>query len=162
MIKSKHFRKDVIIARVIFLCLCILLVAGIVWLVSMFTNGSNKESTQAPQGVQSESPSDDNESQIPGNSETEDITQPDTEPDSTPDTQPDTEPDVEPETPVYVKVTAKSLNVREEPNTTCTVIASLKKGDKVQVLEELEEWYKITYDGKEGYISKTYAKIVTE
>lgn len=58
--------------------------------------------------------------------------------------------------PKTVYITASSLNVRAEPNTTSAKIASLKKGDAVQVISLDNGWYTIKLNGKIGYISAEY------
>jgi uncharacterized protein YgiM (DUF1202 family) len=158
MIKSKHFRKDVIIARVIVLALCALIIAGIVWVVSLFTGPE-----QQPGGPSSEKESSEDigESESESDSEPESVTEPDTEPETESET--DTElPPEEPES-IWVKVTSKSnLNLRKEPNTTALVLTSLPNGTKVEVIEELDGWYKVTYKGHTGYISSKYVRVVEE
>ena len=158
MIKSKHFRKDVIIARVIVLALCALIIAGIVWVVSLFTGPE-----QQPGGPSSEKESSEDigESESGSDSEPESVTEPDTEPETESET--DTElPPEEPES-IWVKVTSKSnLNLRKEPNTTSQVLTSLPNGTKVEVIEELDDWYKVTYKGHTGYINSKYVKVVEE
>jgi hypothetical protein len=38
-------------------------------------------------------------------------------------------------------------------------IGWLKTGDKLDILEELEFWLKVKFEGKEGYVGKKYVKI---
>lgn len=152
MIKSKHFRKDVIIARIVFLCFCALLIAGVVWLVS-FLRGSAGPGEEKESGSQIETNSD---------SEEETYSSQDSETES--EIESGTEPETEtlPVEKLYVKVTAKNLNLRKEPNTNCEVITSLKKGTKVELVEELDGWFKVIYEGQEGYLSSDYATIIAE
>ena len=57
-------------------------------------------------------------------------------------------------------VTAKSLNVRAEPNTTGMVLGTLKKGTEVRVLEEKDGWKRVQSDGAapEGWVHGDYLK----
>ena len=158
MIKSKHFRKDVIIARVIFLVLCALVIAGIVWLISLFTGP-----TEGPGPNPSESHSSEytEDSELESNSDSE----PDSEPESEPETntEPESQLPTEEPTKLYIKVTSKSnLNLRKEPSTTSTVLTSLPNGTKVEIIEELDGWFKVSYKGHTGYVSSKYVKVVEE
>ena len=56
----------------------------------------------------------------------------------------------------------KNLNLREQPNTNCTTLNGIGKDVKLEVLETLDGWYKVIYDGKTGYVSADYVKIVEE
>lgn len=51
------------------------------------------------------------------------------------------------------------LNFREENSTQCRVLAKLTKNEKVQILDEINGWYKCIYNGKTGYCSTKYIKI---
>lgn len=54
------------------------------------------------------------------------------------------------------KVNAKeNLNLRESNNTNSTILAELKDGTKVKVLEEKDGWYKVQI---EGYVAGNYLK----
>ena len=156
MIKSKHFRKDVIIARVIFLALCALIIAGIVWLVSLVFGpkdgpGPNSSESGSSQYTEDSEPDSEPESQ------------PDSEPESEPESEPDTQTPTEEPTKYYIQVTSKSnLNLRKEPNTTSKVLTSLPNGTKVEIIEELDGWYKVSYKGHTGYVSSKYVKVVEE
>ena len=160
MIKSKHFRKDVIIARVIFLAFCALIIALIVWLVSLFTD--SKEPTEPIESNSSEYSEDigsKTESEIESEIETESETESETEPETEPETQLPTETP----TKLYIQVTSRSnLNLRKEPNTNCDVFTSLPTGTKAEILEELSGWYKVSYNGYIGYVSAQYVKVVEE
>lgn len=58
----------------------------------------------------------------------------------------------------YVTITAKVLNVRETSSTSGKILGTLKNGDKVEVIGEINGWLKINYNGKSGFISKEYTK----
>ena len=54
-------------------------------------------------------------------------------------------------------VTASSLNVRSGPSTRYTVVTTVKKNDKVNILQSSNGWYKIeTSSGKQGWVSSSY------
>ena len=54
-------------------------------------------------------------------------------------------------------VTASSLNVRSGPSTNYTVVTTVKKNDKVNILQSSNGWYKIeTSSGKQGWVSSSY------
>ena len=54
-------------------------------------------------------------------------------------------------------VTASSLNVRSGPSTSYTVVTTVKKNDKVNILQSSNGWYKIeTTSGKQGWVSSSY------
>ncbi|PEQ05805.1 C40 family peptidase [Bacillus toyonensis] len=53
-------------------------------------------------------------------------------------------------------VNVSSLRVRTGPSTSHTTIASITKGQVVQVVGEVQDWFKINYAGQAAYISKDY------
>lgn len=54
--------------------------------------------------------------------------------------------------PVYGYVSASTLNVRSAPDASSEKVGTLANGTKVELLEQLEGWYRIA----EGYISADY------
>ena len=57
-------------------------------------------------------------------------------------------------------VTATSLNVRSGPGTSYTIATTVKKNDKVNILQSSNGWYKIeTSSGKQGWASSSYISI---
>ncbi|MED3087641.1 SH3 domain-containing protein, partial [Bacillus toyonensis] len=54
---------------------------------------------------------------------------------------------------------ATSLRVRSAANTSSSVLGNLKNGEKVTVLGKANGWAKISYQGKEGYVSLEFVKI---
>lgn len=138
MKKSKHFRKDVIMARIIFAVLCIL-ICVLIWMGIKALIGSNNEKEPPETETQTETetfyipPVEETESQ------TEEIV----------------------ETIRYAKTTAQ-VRMRKEPNTTCEVILSVPANTKTDLIEEADGWYKVSYNGREGYIRADYIEIVEE
>ena len=59
------------------------------------------------------------------------------------------------------KVTATSLNVRKEMNTTSKILTKVKKGESYKILAIEGDWAKIKADGQTGYIKTEYATITT-
>lgn len=155
MRKSKHFRKDVIIARLIALVILIVLIWAISFIVSSLVKPSegNSKNPESEYSEDQNAGNDDSEDIVPGDSESESTTE-----DSSESEKPVDSETQEPEER-YVRTMAR-LNLRAEPNTGSTVLTVIEKDKDVLLLEELEGWYKVSFDGKEGYISATYAKIV--
>jgi len=60
------------------------------------------------------------------------------------------------------RVTVDNLNIRQEANTTSTVVSKLKKGEYVQVNRINGYWAQVTYKGQEGYIHKSYIKLLNQ
>ncbi|MDM5153251.1 SH3 domain-containing protein [Bacillus sp. DX1.1] len=56
-------------------------------------------------------------------------------------------------------INATSLRVRSEANTSSTILGNLKRGEKVTILGKANGWAKVSYKGKEGYISLEFVKI---
>ena len=56
-------------------------------------------------------------------------------------------------------VITETLRLRKAPTTDSNILRNLDAGDKVEVLEKEGDWYKISFDGKEGYIAAEYVKI---
>ncbi|MEK4407476.1 SH3 domain-containing protein [Bacillus sp. FSL L8-0642] len=56
-------------------------------------------------------------------------------------------------------INATSLRVRSAANTSSTILGTLKNGEKVTVLGKANGWAKISYQGKEGYVSLEFVKL---
>ena len=59
-------------------------------------------------------------------------------------------------------VDVKSLYLREKPSTSSSMVDGLVKGQELEVIEELEDWYKVEVKGKTGYVSAKYVKVNEE
>lgn len=60
-------------------------------------------------------------------------------------------------------VTGDELRLREEPNTSCTVLTTLDAGTCVVVLEDAQDgWYKVSYQDQTGYLSADYVDVSTQ
>ena len=56
----------------------------------------------------------------------------------------------------YVNVTSGSLNMRNSPSTSASIIVKLAKGTSVQVYWEANGWAKIVVYGQTGYVNSDY------
>ena len=140
MKRSKHFRKDVILARVIFAILCIVIIV-LIWMgVSALMDKVKEDESQETESQQTEI------YDIPQFEDTEDVTEPE---------------DVADEVAYYAKTTA-SVRMRKEPNTNCEVLITVPAGTKTDIVEEVDGWYKFSYNGLEGYIRADYIEVVEE
>ena len=142
MKKSKHFRKDVIIARIIFVILCIVIGVLIGTGVSALLKktDSNNDNTEQNSQIQTETNKPDTQTTIDTSVEDTEII----------------------ENIISYAVPTTEIRLRQEPNTNCETLARIPAGTKLTLLEELEGWYKVSYEGMEGYISADYATIETE
>ena len=52
-----------------------------------------------------------------------------------------------------------TVNFRSQPNTSCTVLASLANGTVVTVTSSSNGWYTATYNGMTGYLSADYVQL---
>lgn len=146
MKRSKHFRKDVILARVIFFVLCILIGVLISLGVSALKKNFSDEDTQQTESQETE------EYYIPDYQDTEidtEITVNETE----------TEPEEE---VVYYAQTTAEVRMRVEPNTNCNIVTIVPAWTKTLLVEEVAGWYKVSYNGQEGYIRADYIQIIEE
>ena len=57
--------------------------------------------------------------------------------------------------------TKENLNMRSGASTSFKVLVTIPKGTKVQSAVKVEDWYKVTYKGKTGYVSGTYLSKVS-
>jgi len=56
-------------------------------------------------------------------------------------------------------VTTSRLNVRKGPSTKYSRMGNLYKNKNVTILDSKGNWYKINFNGKEGWVSKNYIKV---
>lgn len=52
--------------------------------------------------------------------------------------------------------TSSSVNFRTEASTSSTSMGKLSDGTRVAILDEVDGWYKVAYNGKTGYMSSEY------
>lgn len=60
------------------------------------------------------------------------------------------------------KVMTDGLNVRKEPSTESERMTQVASGERLLVLEELEEWVKVEIDGEEGYVAAEFVEVTNE
>lgn len=59
-----------------------------------------------------------------------------------------------------VRMTSDNINVRSGPGTDYERLGSAYIGYDFEFVEQLEEWTKIIYDGKEAYVYSEYVEII--
>ena len=64
------------------------------------------------------------------------------------------------ETKNYGIVTASLLNLRQQPSTSSAILAQMPNGTTVNVSSLQNGWAKVTYQGREGFVSLDYLKIM--
>ena len=169
MKKSKHYRKDVILARVIAAAILILLIALLCFGISLLIKSAGGDESSQNSQQNSQNSQDVNlpvgDSQNPG-SENEDVQVPNTEDQNTEDSSDENDdtttvvPDGEKKT--YLKTTGQ-LRFRAEPNTKCDTLEYLDEGEKLELVEKVNKyWYKAIYNGQEGYVNSAYVEEVEE
>lgn len=57
---------------------------------------------------------------------------------------------------------ATNLNVRSEASTESSVIIKIGKGEKLEVIEQLDGWVKVAVDSDEGYVAAEYVTVAME
>ena len=64
-----------------------------------------------------------------------------------------------PPPPTTVRVTGSTLNVRSGPSGSAAVVAKVRKGDRLTLLEERADWFRVQLPaGNEGWVSARYAR----
>ncbi len=53
-------------------------------------------------------------------------------------------------------VNTNALRLRSEPSTTSPTLAYLNTGAQVEILEDLGDWYKVSYKDSTGYLFASY------
>lgn len=56
-------------------------------------------------------------------------------------------------------VSTDTLNLRSKTSTSSDIIELLNSGDKLEILSEEGNWYKVKHNNNEGYVSKDYVKV---
>ncbi|HHU48103.1 MAG: SpoIID/LytB domain-containing protein [Caldicoprobacterales bacterium] len=74
-------------------------------------------------------------------------------------TTPPTDPALPPDQEKTGIVTASKLNIRSGPGTKNHVVGMVVKGKRVTVHEKIGDWYRITYNGINGYVHGSYIQI---
>ena len=58
-----------------------------------------------------------------------------------------------------VTLTSGYLNIRNAPTTTAPIIGMAPNGATVNIIEQAEDWYRINYNGTDGYVSGQYIRV---
>ena len=56
-------------------------------------------------------------------------------------------------------VITETLRLRKEPTTYSNILRNLDEGDKLEVISKEGDWYKISFDGYEGYVAAEYIRL---
>ena len=56
-------------------------------------------------------------------------------------------------------VTSSTLNVRSGPSTSNKIIGILNINETIEILGKSNDWYKVDYNGKQGYVTSSYLKL---
>lgn len=56
-------------------------------------------------------------------------------------------------------VNAQSLNMREKPSTDADIVKEFSKGQKLKIVGETDDWYKVKIDGTTGYMTKEFVAV---
>ena len=62
----------------------------------------------------------------------------------------------------YAMVTKESVRMRAEPNTDCEIVRTCDIGEAYPRIEEVDDWTKVDFEGRECYIKTEFIKIVSE
>ena len=54
------------------------------------------------------------------------------------------------------------LNMRKSTDEKSRIVTKIKNGKTVEVLDHVDGWYHIRFDGKEGYVKEHYIKLLSE
>ncbi len=58
-----------------------------------------------------------------------------------------------------VKPGTITLNVRKQPNTTCTILTQIPEDESFEVVKIGKDWVKISIDGDKGYVAKEFVNL---
>lgn len=58
------------------------------------------------------------------------------------------------------QIVGTKVNIRTSPNTTSSVITKLSNS-RVSIVDKSSDWYKISFNGKTGWVSSDYIKVLT-
>lgn len=147
--KPSH-RKDVIIARIIFACLCVALIAIIASIVVIVS--SHNKSNRDKINNQQEAPQLQDQKDTEG-AENNDDQLTDDNNGAAGDSQ------VEELTEISVKTTT-GVNLRSAADKESEILATIPENTELTVIEEENDWVKVEYDGKTGYVYNEFVRQV--
>ena len=67
----------------------------------------------------------------------------------------------EPEMVEVLKTPQGFLRVRKEPSTTALEVGRVNTGDKLEIIQEDEEWIQVKFQGKQGWVSTQFVKKIS-
>ncbi len=143
---KKSHKREIYMARAIFVGFLVLLVAILIIVVNIVSTAmrNNKAKT-----AESES-----NSQAVATADTESESIPTTE--SEPETTVEAETESQAVDTTEYRWTTTTVNFRTEANTDCDIIQALEAGTQVEFISEADGWAQVTYDGQTGYVSTDY------
>ncbi len=62
----------------------------------------------------------------------------------------------------YAMVASDKVRMRAEPNTDCEIVRTCDVGESYLRIEEVDDWTKVDFNGRECYIKTEFVKIVTK
>lgn len=71
-----------------------------------------------------------------------------------------TEEKVEKKSVYGVVANCEMLNLREQDNQVSKVLKVMPKGTKVEIMEEFGKWYRVKFNGYDGYVMAQYVEVV--
>ncbi len=72
--------------------------------------------------------------------------------------QPTPAPNLEPQKVEVLTTPLGFLRVRSEPSLSATEVGRVKTGDQLEIIQEVKDWVKVSFEGKQGWISAQYTK----
>lgn len=70
------------------------------------------------------------------------------------------QPQLQPQKVEILKTPLGFLRVRSEPSVSSTEVGRVKTGDQLEIIQEVKDWVKVSFEGKQGWISAQYTKKV--
>ena len=147
---KKSHRKDVILARIVFVIFCILAIAAIVAAVLMIKEHMRDSATGNSQTQVQTEESQTNTFPVIDSQDEPSVDVEDTQPTQVEDT-----------VTVPVKTTS-GVNLRSEPNTNCSVLTVLTQGTLLEMVGEEDGWAMVAYQGQTDYVKMDYIEEVVE
>ena len=77
-----------------------------------------------------------------------------------------TKPEISPEEKVEKKsvhgvvANCEMLNLREQDNQVSKVLKIIPKGTKLEIMEEFGKWYRVKFNGYDGYVMAAYVEVM--
>ena len=156
MKRSKHFRKDVIIARLIFCVACAIILALVTFGINTLLEkikDSETEDSETKDFV-SESIMLDTELNVEIETQSESESESETQLES----ESELESEIGPKPNDLYILASDNVKLRKQPSMESEEIITIAGGTSVLFLEEQEGWYKVRYQEQEGFISADFSQ----